>query len=50
MRFGLEIERARLADAADFDVVLRPFPYRHGFVRHVGDAGQQVVETAFRGP
>ncbi len=47
MRLRLEIKRARLADTADFDVIFGPFAFRHGFVRHVGDAAQQFVELSF---
>ncbi len=41
MRFGFEIELARLAPAADFDVVLGALADRHRFVRNIGNAGQQ---------
>ncbi len=44
MRLGFEIELARLAPAAHFDVVVRALAHRHGLVRDVGDAGHQIAK------
>jgi hypothetical protein len=38
-----------LAHAAHFDVVVGAFAHRHGFVRHVGDAGQQLAKAVVEG-
>jgi hypothetical protein len=40
---GFEIELPGLAHAAHFDVVVGVFAHRHGFMRHVGNAGQQLA-------
>ncbi len=44
MRFGGEIVGAGLAHAAHFHVVVGVLAHRHGFVRDVGDAGQQILK------
>ncbi len=44
VRLGLEIELRRLAHAPHFHVVVGVSAHRHGFVRHIGDAGQQFAE------
>ena len=44
VRLGLEIEAGRLAHAPHLDVRVRVPAHRHGFVRHVGDAGQNLAE------
>ncbi len=49
MRLGLKIELARLAPAADFDVVVRALAHRHGFVRNIRNAGHQIAESFIDG-
>ena len=48
MRLGLEIELRRLAAAPHFDVVVGVAADGHGFVRDVGNAGQQLAKLARR--
>ena len=49
MGFGLEIEARRIADAADLDVIGRIFAYRDGFVRNIGNAGQEILKFRVHG-
>ena len=44
MGFRGEIELRRRADAADFYVIFRGLTGGDGFVRDVGDAGQQLAK------
>jgi hypothetical protein len=46
---GLEIELWRLAHAADLDVLGLIPAHRHGFVRDVGDARQELTEFVVEG-
>ena len=46
MVFDVEIERARRAYFADFHVFGFVFAHGHAFVRQVGDAQQQVVQSS----
>ena len=49
VRLGLEIELRGLAPAAHFDVVGFGAAHRHGFVRDVGNAGEQFLELLVHG-
>ena len=48
--FGLEIELARLAAAADLHVVIGTAADGHGFMRQVRDAGEEIAELIVERP
>ncbi len=47
VRLGSEIELRRRAPAPDFDIIFGRLSHGHAFVRQVGDAGENVLQTGF---